>query len=69
MSVGELAKGVVYKDPIKTGWHPPRYILNASKERHVRIRKKWHISVEGDIVPPPLKTFQEMNFLTQSSLL
>ena len=55
-------KGVVYKDPIKTGWCPPRYILNASKARYDRIRKKWNILIEGDNVPPPVKTFKEMKF-------
>jgi ATP-dependent RNA helicase DDX41 len=27
-----------------------------------RIRQKWHILVEGDNVPPPIKTFKEMKF-------
>lgn len=62
MSVGELAKGVVYTESLKTGWQPPRYIREASQSRHERIRKKWHILVEGDDIPPPIKTFREMKF-------
>ena len=62
MSVGELAKGVVYTESLKTGWRPPRYILEASQSRHERIRKKLHILVEGEDVPPPIKTFREMKF-------
>ena len=62
MSVGELAKGVVYTESLKTGWRPPRYILEASQSRHDRIRKKLHILVEGEDVPPPIKTFREMKF-------
>lgn len=62
MSVGELAKGVVYTESLTTGWRPPRYIREASQSRHERIRKKWHILVEGDNVPPPIKTFREMKF-------
>ena len=60
MSVGELAKGVVYTEPLKTGWRPPRYIREAPESKHERIRKKWHILTEGENIPPPVKTFQEM---------
>ncbi|XP_003384704.3 PREDICTED: probable ATP-dependent RNA helicase DDX41 [Amphimedon queenslandica] len=62
MSVGELAKGVVYKESLVTGWRPPHYINVASKGRHERIRKKWHILTEGENLPPPIKTFKEMKF-------
>lgn len=62
MSVGELAKGVIYTESLTTGWRPPRYIREASQNRHDRIRKKWHILVEGEDVPPPIKTFREMKF-------
>ena len=58
MSVGELAKGVVYSESLKTGWHPPRYIREASQSKHERIRKKMHILTEGEDVPPPIKTFK-----------
>ena len=30
--------------------------------RHERVRKKLRILVEGDHVPPPIKTFQQMKF-------
>lgn len=62
MSVGELAKGVVYNESLRTGWRPPRYVMEASQSRHERIRKKWHILVEGEDIPPPIKTFREMKF-------
>jgi len=29
---------------------------------HENVRKKYHILVEGENKPPPLKTFQEMKF-------
>ncbi len=60
MSVGELAKGVVYTEPLKTGWRPPRYIREAPESKHERIRNKWHILTEGENIPPPVKTFPEM---------
>ncbi|XP_064604084.1 probable ATP-dependent RNA helicase DDX41 isoform X2 [Liolophura sinensis] len=62
MGVAELAKGIQYEDPIKTGWRPPDYISEMSEGRHERVRKKWHILVEGDEIPPPIKTFREMRF-------
>lgn len=58
MSVGELAKGVVYSESLKTGWRPPRYIREASQSKHERIRKKMHILTDGEDVSPPIKTFK-----------
>ncbi|XP_067142956.1 probable ATP-dependent RNA helicase DDX41 [Centruroides vittatus] len=62
MGVAELAKGIQYEEPIKTGWKPPKYILELSEMRHERVRKKNRILVEGDDIPPPIKTFKEMKF-------
>lgn len=62
MGVAELAKGIQYEDPIKTSWKPPRYILTMSEVRHNRVRKKLRILVEGEDIPPPIKSFEEMKF-------
>lgn len=62
MGVGEIAKGVTYTESLRTGWRPPRYIREAPESKHERIRKKWHILIEGEDVPPPIKTFREMKF-------
>ncbi|KAM9065453.1 putative ATP-dependent RNA helicase DDX41 isoform 1-T1 [Sarcophilus harrisii] len=62
MSVKEMAKGITYDDPIKTSWKAPRYVLSMSEARHDRVRKKYHILVEGEGIPPPLKSFKEMKF-------
>ncbi|XP_070295960.1 probable ATP-dependent RNA helicase DDX41 [Salvelinus sp. IW2-2015] len=62
MSVKEMAKGIIYDDPIKTSWLAPRYILNMPPARHDRVRKKYHILVDGDGIPPPIKSFREMKF-------
>uniref|UniRef100_A0A1D5PBN5 RNA helicase n=1 Tax=Gallus gallus TaxID=9031 RepID=A0A1D5PBN5_CHICK len=62
MSVKEMAKGITYDDPIKTSWRAPRYILAMSEARHNRVRKKYHILVEGEGIPPPIKSFKEMKF-------
>uniref|UniRef100_A0A8C6KB73 RNA helicase n=1 Tax=Nothobranchius furzeri TaxID=105023 RepID=A0A8C6KB73_NOTFU len=62
MSVKEMAKGIIYDDPIKTSWKAPRYILNMPDTRHERVRKKFHILVDGEGIPAPIKSFREMKF-------
>ncbi|CAH1642733.1 unnamed protein product [Spodoptera littoralis] len=62
MGVAELAKGIQYEEPIKTSWRPPRCILELPEERHERVRRQLRILVEGDDVPPPIRTFQHMKF-------
>ncbi|XP_025834358.1 ATP-dependent RNA helicase abstrakt [Agrilus planipennis] len=62
MGVSELAKGIQYSEPIKTSWHPPQYILDLPPGRHERIRRDLRILVEGEDIPPPLKSFKEMKF-------
>lgn len=43
-------------------WRAPRCVLNLSEERHERVRQKMRILVEGEDIPPPLKSFKEMKF-------
>lgn len=62
MAASELAKAIVYEDPIKTGWKPPRYIQIIPESKHVELRDKLRILVEGENVPPPIRTFREMKF-------
>ncbi|XP_021755753.1 DEAD-box ATP-dependent RNA helicase 35-like [Chenopodium quinoa] len=62
MSVRELAKGITYTEPLWTGWKPPLAIRRMSKKQCDTIRKQWHIIVDGDDPPPPIKTFKEMRF-------
>ncbi|PQQ11361.1 DEAD-box ATP-dependent RNA helicase 35-like [Prunus yedoensis var. nudiflora] len=51
MSVGELAKGITYTDPIPTGWKPPLHIRRMPMKQCDLIRKQWHIEVSGEDVP------------------
>nr|GMD30548.1 DEAD-box ATP-dependent RNA helicase 35 [Ipomoea batatas] len=62
MSVRELAKGITYTEPMFTGWKPPLAIRRMSRKACDTIRKQWHIIVDGDDIPPPIKNFKEMRF-------
>jgi ATP-dependent RNA helicase DDX41 len=60
----EIAQGVRYVESIQTSWTPPQYILQQQGDVHDAIRKKWHILIEGEDCPPPIKSFHEMKFPT-----
>lgn len=60
LSVAEIAQGIKYEDPITTNWRVPRCILNLPEERHVEIREKCGIAVQGEDVPPPIASFKDM---------
>lgn len=62
MSVRELAKGITYKEPLLTGWKPPLRIRRMSNRYCESLRKQWHIIVDGDEIPPPIKNFRDMRF-------
>ncbi|CAH9076284.1 unnamed protein product [Cuscuta epithymum] len=62
MSVRELAKGITYTEPMFTGWKPPLAIRRMAKRARDTIRKQWHIIVDGDDIPPPIKNFKDMRF-------
>ena len=62
MSVKELATGVTYEDSMPTTWRPPPHIRALDERAHQETRDKWHILVEGEDIPPPIKSFREMRF-------
>ncbi|XP_042468596.1 DEAD-box ATP-dependent RNA helicase 35-like [Zingiber officinale] len=62
MSVRELAKGITYTEPMPTGWRPPLAIRRLSAAQADAIRRKWHILVDGDDVPAPIRNFRDMRF-------
>ncbi|KAJ0231044.1 DEAD/DEAH box helicase domain-containing protein [Hirschfeldia incana] len=62
MSVRELAKGITYTEPILTGWKPPLHVRKMSRKQMDLIRKQWHIIVNGEEIPPPIKNFKDMKF-------
>uniref|UniRef100_A0A6M2DTP6 RNA helicase n=1 Tax=Xenopsylla cheopis TaxID=163159 RepID=A0A6M2DTP6_XENCH len=62
MGVAELAKGIEYKEPIKTSWSPPHFILATPEHKFEELRNKLRILVDGDDIPPPIRSFKAMKF-------
>ncbi|RLN56247.1 hypothetical protein BBP00_00008089 [Phytophthora kernoviae] len=62
VSAHERAEGIHYKESMKTTWKPPRSIAEMTQDECDAVRKKWHILVEGEDVPPPIKSFEYMRF-------
>ncbi|ORZ12062.1 P-loop containing nucleoside triphosphate hydrolase protein [Lobosporangium transversale] len=61
-SVEEISKGIVYRDPIKTTWRPPRHVREMTEEQLAAVRQKYHIDAEGEDIPPVIKAFRDMKF-------
>ncbi|CAM9711097.1 unnamed protein product [Ectocarpus sp. 4 AP-2014] len=60
MSAAELAKGTRYTEALTTSWRPPKYYRDMTEEDCDKLREKWSILVDGEKVPPPIKSFREM---------
>ena len=61
-AASELAEGVKYKVSLPTGWRCPSKILKEGESEWEKIRKKWHILVEGTNCPPPIRSFTDMGY-------
>lgn len=59
-SVREIAKGIIYAEPIQTGWKPPLRLRRMPLAKANELRRKWHIIVDGDEVPPPARDFRDL---------
>jgi hypothetical protein len=59
-AASELAKGIQYVDSMPATWTCPRYILGQGEDAWEKVRKEWHMEVEGVDVPPPCKRFVDM---------
>lgn len=62
VSAAERAEGIRYAEVMRTTWTPPRSIARMTPDECDAVRKKWHILVEGEDVPPPIKSFEYMRF-------
>jgi hypothetical protein len=61
-AASELAEGTKYQSSLPTSWRCPQKILKDGEAEWEKIRKKWHILVEGDDCPPPIRNFADMAF-------
>lgn len=62
MAAAEIAKGIQYEDPIKTGWTPPKTVSERTFEEQEKVRDEFRILVEGEELPPICISFREMRF-------
>lgn len=60
VSAAEYAQGIRYTEALKTDWRPPAHLRALTAEQCTALRKKWHILVEGEDIPPPTKSFEDM---------
>jgi len=60
LSSEEIATGTRRTESLPTTWSAPKYILNRTEAEHDEVRNKWHILIEGENCPPPIKSFAEM---------
>eukprot|EP00977_Amphora_coffeiformis_P012120 scaffold2992_cov214-Amphora_coffeaeformis.AAC.2 len=58
----QVASGISYTQPMPSTWRAPRFILQQGEESWQKIRKDWHIDVEGSNIPPPITRFADMKF-------
>ncbi|CAJ1947225.1 unnamed protein product [Cylindrotheca closterium] len=61
-AASELASGVIFSDPLPSTWTAPKWILQQGEEGWEKIRKEWHIELEGKDIPPPVKRFEDLKF-------
>ncbi|KAL9180861.1 hypothetical protein ACHAXT_011314 [Thalassiosira profunda] len=61
-AASELAEGTKYRTSLPTGWRCPSKILKEGEEEWEKVRTKWHILVEGEDCPPPIRSFGDMAF-------
>ena len=54
------ASGLTYTESMKTSWTAPKAIMALGEDAQQAVRDKWHILVEGDAIPPPIRSFRAM---------
>ena len=56
----ELARGIEYTSAMKTSWRAPASVMRQGEAGFDALRKKHHILIDGEDVPPPITTFKYM---------
>ena len=62
VSAKEHATGEKAAGAITSSWRPFLKNRRRSEEANQKLRDKWRIITDGDSIPPPHKTFEEMRF-------
>ncbi|CAN0009673.1 unnamed protein product [Scytosiphon promiscuus] len=60
MSAAEVAQGTRYTEALTTSWRPPKHYRDMTEDDCDKLREKWSILVDGEKVPPPIKSFRDM---------
>jgi ATP-dependent RNA helicase DDX41 len=60
--IQKLAKGIIYTKLMKTTWRPSHHIHKKTEANHDVIQQRYHIFVEGEDIPLPIKHFRNMKF-------
>ncbi len=60
MSAAEVAQGTRYTEALTTSWRPPKHYRDMTEDDCDKLREKWSILVDGEGVPPPIKSFKAM---------
>jgi len=60
--VKQRAKDITFEHAVETSWRPPRWMRDMTEEECQAIREDWHILVEGEKIPKPIKRFEDMKF-------
>lgn len=60
MAAAELAKGIRYEKPLRSGWRPAYHVRHRHESENEKIRKKHEVIVEGPNIPPLCLTFEDM---------
>lgn len=61
-AASEVAAGVTYTTPMPSTWTVPRYLLAQGPDVWQKVRQEWHMEVQGEDIPPPMKRFKDMKF-------
>ena len=62
VSASERASGLKYAQTLRRTWTPSSQVCQQTEDENDVIRQKWHILVEGERIPPPVKSFKHMRF-------
>jgi ATP-dependent RNA helicase DDX41 len=64
LGASEIAHDTKYTRPMPSTWTIPEYMRTIPESTFETIRNEWHMQVQGNDVPPPMKRFSDMRLPT-----